>query len=159
MARADKPKHNHSGRPCGGDARHAILDHQTVFRRRAHYARRVQEKIRTRFSLRDVGGGKNVGREHGLVARHAKREAQSLMPARRGDAYARAQAFDRLPHAFDPFQFAPKREQNLARKLVTKILGQWRPEFGFDSMQGRIEPSPQEAFACFLIGQTNAGFA
>ena len=81
------------------------------------------------------------------------------MPARRGDAYARAQAFDRLPHAFDPFQFARKREQNLARKIVTKILGQWRPEFGFDSTQGRIEPTPQEAFARFLIGQAKAGFA
>ena len=159
MTGADKPEHRHARSAPSDDTRDAVLDHQAVFRLDAHRARRMQEKIRTRLSLRDVGGGKNVGGEHRLVARHAKREAQSLMPARRGDAHAPAQAFDSLPHAFDPFQFAPKREQNLARKIVTKILGQSPPELGFDSMQGRIEPSPQEAFACFLIGQANAGFA
>ena len=156
MTRADKPEHRHPGSAPGDDSRDAVLDHQAVFRLDAHRSRRVQKKIRTWFSLRDVGSGKNVGSEHGLVASGSKREAQPLMPARGGDAYTGAQAFDSLPHAFDPFQFARKRRENLAREIVAKTLGQRRPEFGLDSTHGRIEPTPQEALARLLIGQAKA---
>ena len=45
------------------DARHAVLDDEASFGADAHRARRVQEKIGTRLSLRDLGGGKNIGRE------------------------------------------------------------------------------------------------
>jgi hypothetical protein len=110
MTGADKSEYRHAGGAPGDDSSDAVLDHKAVFRRDAHRARGVQEKIRTWLSLRDVGGGKNVGGEHRLVAGNAKRKAQSLMPARGGDAYMRAQALDSLPHAFDPFQFAPKRQ-------------------------------------------------
>ena len=89
------------------------------------------------FPSATSAAGKNVGGEHRLVARHPKRKAQSLMPARYRRTHTRgAQAFDGLPYAFDPFQFAPKRELNLARKLVTKILGQWPPEFRFKLYTG-----------------------
>ena len=73
MTGADKPEHHHPRGAPSDDSRDAVLDNQAVFRLDAHRARRVQKKIRTWFSIRDVGGGKNVGREHGLVAGHAKR--------------------------------------------------------------------------------------
>ena len=125
-------------------ARHTVLDPRQSFGARplrAHVRKRSGLGFPPRRRRR-----KNVEGEHCLVARRGSR-AQSLMPARRA-THTRAQAFDRLPR-LRPFQFAPKRGQNLARKLVTKILGAMAPEFDFDSMQGRSRPSPQEAFACF----------
>ncbi len=73
MARADKAEHCHSRSARGDDSGDAVLNHEAVFRLDAHRARRMQKKIRTWFSLRDLGGGENVGREQGLVAGHAKR--------------------------------------------------------------------------------------
>src|SRR5580698_8140431 len=102
MTGPDKTEHRHARGAPGSNARDAVLDHEAILRRNAHRARRVQKKIRTRFSLGDVGSGKNVGSKHRLVTNHPKREAQPLMPARGGDAHTRAQAFDSLPHALDP---------------------------------------------------------
>ncbi len=133
MARADKAEHCHARSARGDDSRDAVLDHEAISRLDAHPKRRMQKKIRTWFSFRDLGGGENVGREQGLIAGHAKRQAYSLRPTGGGDAHASPQTFDRLPHAFDPLQLAREGRKNLARKILTKSLGQWRPEFGFDS--------------------------
>ena len=82
MTGADKSEHRHPGGGPGNNASDAVLDHKAVLRLGAHRARGVEKKIRTWLSLRDLGGGKNVGGEQRLVAGHAKREAQSLVPAR-----------------------------------------------------------------------------
>ena len=91
------------------------------------------------------------------VTRSAK--LQSFGRARRGDANARPQAPDRLPHAFDPFELARECRQNLARKIVGKLLRQRRAEFGLDSANDRIEPQPQETLARLLVAQMKASLA
>ena len=63
---------------------------------------------------------------------------------------------DRLPHAFDALQLARERRENLARKIVGKLLGQRRPELGFDSPHDRIEAQPEETLARLLIGEAKA---
>ena len=49
--------------------------------------------------------------------------------------------------------------QNLARKIVGKLLRQRRPEFGLDSAHDRIEPQPQETIARLLVAQVKARLA
>ena len=159
MTGADEPEHPHPGGPRGGDAGDAVLDHQAVLRRGAHRARCEKEEIGTGLSLRDLGGGKNVGREQGLITGNPKREAEPLGRARRGDANARPQAPDRLAHALDPLEFASKCRENIAREIVGKLLRQRRAEFGLDLAHDRIEPQPQETLACLLIGQVKASLA
>ena len=159
MTGADKPEHHHARGSGGGDSGDAVFNHQAVFRRRAHRARREQEKIGTRLPLSDLGGGKNVRREQALVAGHPKRETHSFRRARRGDAHARAQTLDRLAHAFDAFQFVREGGQYLVRKIVGKFLGQRRPEFCFGDSQDRIEAHSEEPLARLLIGQAKARLA
>ena len=62
MARADKPEHRHpAARAATTPATLSSITRQSSAR--AHRARREQEKIGTGLSLRDLGGGEDVGRE------------------------------------------------------------------------------------------------
>ena len=89
----------------------------------------------------------------------SKREVEPVGRARRGDANARREAADGLPHAFDPLQLADEGAEDLARKIVGKLLGQRRAELAFDSAHNRIEPQPQETLAHLLVGQAKASLA
>ena len=81
------------------------------------------------------------------------------MPARGGDAYPRAQAFDSLPHAFDAFQFALERSrESRAKNRHEKFSGNGAPS-SVSIPRGTNRADAQEAFARFLIGQAKAGFA
>ncbi|MNL58731.1 hypothetical protein D3C87_1823930 [compost metagenome] len=60
MRTAGKSKNAHAGGLCGSNARRAVLDHDAVTRISAHFARRMQEKIRRRLAVLHHGSAEDM---------------------------------------------------------------------------------------------------
>ena len=147
MRSAQESNCQHSGAPSGPNTIGAVLDHDTILRRKLHGVRSVQKEIGRRFPSGDHARAEHVRPECLIEANHGESERNSLRRRARGHAprvvYG-AKRSDHIGHSVHRLQLATELGEQLLGAARLVVAWQRPAEVGLERRSHVRRRHPEE---------------